>query len=51
MDTRQDLVHWDNHGRGVHTLHETYEGMDSNDEPCSGFATVDDDGVPCAGFR
>lgn len=46
-----DLVHWTNHGRGVHTLHETYEGMDSNDEPCSGFATVDDAGVPCAGFR
>lgn len=44
-------MHWEDRGRGVHTLHETYEGMDSDDEPCSGFATVDDEGVPCAGFR
>ena len=24
-----DLVHWTDRGRGVHMLHETYEGMDS----------------------
>ena len=47
----KDLVHWEDRGRGVHTLHETYEGMDSNDEPCSGFVAVDDEGTPCAGFR
>lgn len=46
-----DLVHWENLGRGVHELHETYEGMDSLVTPCSGFAVVDDKGVPCAGFR
>lgn len=41
-----DLVHWTDRGRGVHVLHETYEGMDSSDEPCSGFVTVDDAGTP-----
>jgi hypothetical protein len=47
-----DLVHWTDRGRGVHTLHETYEGMDSTScGPCSGFVTVDDEGTPCAGFR
>jgi len=47
----KDLVHWEDRGRGVHTLHETYEGMDSSNEPCSGFVSVDDEGTPCAGFR
>ena len=47
-----DLVHWTDRGRGVHMLHETYEGMDSTScGPCSGFVTVDDEGTPCAGFR
>jgi sucrose-6-phosphate hydrolase SacC (GH32 family) len=46
-----DLVHWQDLGRGIHTLHESYEGMVSDEIPCSGFATVDDKGVPCAGFR
>ena len=47
-----DLVHWQDRGRGVHMLHETYEGMDSTScGPCSGFVTVDDEGTPCAGFR
>jgi hypothetical protein len=46
-----DLVHWQNMGRGVHALNETYKGMDSSSSPCSGFVTVDDEGVPCAGFR
>lgn len=46
-----DLVHWQDLGRGVHAIHETYEGMDSMITPCSGFVTVDDNDVPCAGFR
>ena len=47
-----DLVHWEDRGRGVHMLHETYEGMDSTScGPCSGFVSVDDGGTPCAGFR
>ena len=46
-----DLVHWIDHGRGMHSLHETYEGMESTDAPGAGFAAVDDDGVACAGFR
>jgi len=35
----------------VAAVQETYEGMDSSNSPCSGFVTVGDDGVPCAGFR
>jgi sucrose-6-phosphate hydrolase SacC (GH32 family) len=46
-----DLVHWKDEGRGVHILQENYEGMSSRDSPCSGFVTVDDAGIPCAGFR
>jgi len=46
-----DLVHWEDLGRGIHTRNETYEGMESDITPCSGFVTVDDKGVPCAGFR
>eukprot|EP00041_Stephanoeca_diplocostata_P037996 m.1466875 g.1466875 ORF g.1466875 m.1466875 type:complete len:661 (+) comp25138_c0_seq20:3388-5370(+) len=49
--TSTDLVHWTDRGRNIHELHETYEGMDSLVTPCSGFVTVDDDGIPCAGFR
>jgi len=45
------LVHWTDDGRGVHQIHETYEGMYSDITPCSGFVTVDDNNVPCAGFR
>ena len=44
-------MHWKNVGRGVHRTHETFEGMDSDDVPCSGFVTVDDNGTPCAGLR
>ena len=47
----KDLVHWKDLGRGVHAVQETYEGMDSNVSPCSGFVTVDDNNVPCAGFQ
>ena len=48
-----DLVHWDNQGihAGLSALKETYEGMASDDSPCSGFVTVDHNGTPCAGFR
>eukprot|EP00037_Helgoeca_nana_P037818 m.17890 g.17890 ORF g.17890 m.17890 type:complete len:641 (+) comp9448_c1_seq1:4801-6723(+) len=49
--TSEDLVHWTNQGRGVHEIQESYEGMSSLVTPCSGFVTVDDNGVPCAGFR
>lgn len=50
--TSSDLVHWEDRGRGVHMIHETAFGMDSTScGPCSGFVTVDDKGVPCAGFR
>ena len=44
-------MHWESRGRHVHTIHETYEGMDSQQSPCSGFVAVDDEGTPCAGFR
>lgn len=44
----KDLVHCKDLGCGVH---ETYEGMDSDMTPCSGFVTVDDNNVPCAGFH
>jgi hypothetical protein len=48
----RDLVHWTDHGRGVHVLNETYMGMASNSEPCAGFVQVDDEnGTVCAGFR
>ena len=49
--TSTDLVHWKTVGIDVHTLSELYQGMESDDSPCSGFMTVDDDGTPCAGFR
>ena len=44
--TSKDLVHWEDKGRGVHMIHETYAGMDSTScGPCSGFVTVDDEGL------
>ena len=46
-----DLVHWRMGVHGPPALHETYAGMDSNSDPCSGFVTKDDDGSVCAGFR
>jgi hypothetical protein len=46
-----DLVHWVDLGIHVAAVQETYEGMNSSNSPCSGFVTVGDDGVPCAGFR
>mmetsp|Transcript_73233 Transcript_73233/g.156902 ORF Transcript_73233/g.156902 Transcript_73233/m.156902 type:complete len:531 (-) Transcript_73233:48-1640(-) len=47
----QDLVHWEDRGIHVKAIHETYEGMDSTAVPCSGFVVVNDQNVPCAGFR
>ena len=51
----RDLVHWEDRGRGLHGINESYEGMNSTaasyNSPCSGFMTVDDAGTPCAGFR
>jgi hypothetical protein len=45
--TSEDFVHWTNLGVDVKTVNETYGAS----PPCSGFMTVDDEGVPCAGFR
>jgi len=47
----EDFVHWEDRGIHVKAIHETYEGMESSNSPCSGFVTVNDDNVPCAGFR
>ena len=46
-----DLVHWTNLGISVLERNESYAGFHSLSSPCSGFATVDDDGNPCVGFR
>ena len=54
--TSTDYVHWTAHGIGPHARNETYAGMASpgsgwQGSPCSGFVTVGQDGIPCAGFR
>ena len=48
-----DLVNWSTGPHGPAAVHETYAGMDSKSDPCSGFITKDpnDDGRVCAGFR
>ena len=48
-----DLVHWKTGPHGPAAIHETYAGMDSTSDPCSGFITKDplDNGRVCAGFR
>jgi hypothetical protein len=46
-----DLVHWEDRGVPIKVLDESYEGFSSNSTPCSGFVTVDDEGIACAGFR
>ena len=46
-----DLVNWRAGPHGPRKEHETYAGMDSFSDPCSGFVTKDDEGVVCAGFR
>jgi len=44
-------VHWQMGPHGPAAIHETYAGMDSLSDPCSGFITKDDNGNICAGFR
>jgi len=46
-------VHWQAGVHGPAAIHETYAGMDSTNDPCSGFLTKDplDGGRVCAGFR
>jgi hypothetical protein len=48
-----DLVHWRAHGtpRGLGARNESYAGMASASGPCSGFVTLGERGLPCAGFR
>jgi hypothetical protein len=46
-----DLVHWTDRGISPLERNETYAGMRSLQSPCSGFVTLNDAGVPCAGFR
>lgn len=48
-----DLVGWSVAPHGPNAVHETYMGMDSYSDPCSGFITQDKDGdgAVCAGFR
>ena len=54
-----DLVHWQTGVHGPAAIHETYAGMDSTSDPCSGFVTKDpldtshggSKGRVCAGFR
>jgi hypothetical protein len=47
--TSTNLVDWVNHGiePGLSAKAEPY----GTSSPCSGFAVVDDEGTPCAGFR
>jgi hypothetical protein len=48
-----DLVRWSVAPHGPNAVHETYKGMDSTSDPCSGFLVQDKygDGSVCAGFR
>ena len=46
-----DQVHWQDRGINPIERQENYQGMNSLESPCSGFVTVDDDGIPCSGFR
>lgn len=47
-----DLVNWNAGAHGPYPIHETYKGMDSYSDPCSGFLTLDPEtGKLCAGFR
>ena len=48
-----DLVRWSMAPHGPKKIHETYKGMISYSDPCSGFLTKDPDdgGRVCAGFR
>ena len=52
-------MHWQTGAHGPAAIHETYAGMDSTGDPCSGFVTKDpldksmgqSKGRVCAGFR
>ena len=46
-----DLVHWEDRGIHISKVTETYAGMNSDVSPCSGFVSLNDQGIPCAGFR
>ena len=47
-----DLVSWKVAPHGPDKIHETYKGMSSYSDPCSGFVVRDDaTGDICAGFR
>lgn len=48
-----DLVAWRMGVHGPPAIHESYAGMSSDSDPCSGFVTKDpeDGGRVCAGFR
>jgi hypothetical protein len=43
----QDMLNWQNVGIDIAALPEPY----GKSSPCSGFAVVDDEGVPCVGLR
>eukprot|EP01052_Picozoa_sp_SAG31_P029343 SAG31_NODE_2909_length_4921_cov_6.411240_5_plen_595_part_00 len=47
----EDFVRWADRGIHLRATNESWQGFTSDSSPCSGFVTVDDDGVPCAGFR
>ena len=51
--TSTDLVRWSHASHGPRKIVETYAGMRSYSDPCSGFVTLDKDGdgKVCAGFR
>eukprot|EP00729_Bicosta_minor_P013435 gene13435-8674_t len=48
-----DLVHWQTGAHGPAAINETYAGMSSFNDPCSGYITKDplDNNRVCAGFR
>ena len=47
-----DLIRWQTAPHGPNAVHETYAGMESQSDPCSGFIARDPaTGAVCAGFR
>jgi len=46
-----DMVHWEEKPGAPRRIQESWYGMESFDTPCSGYVTLDDEGIPCAGFR
>ena len=45
----EDFVTWKDEGIHLAAVRESFEGMASNNSPCSGFLTLQD-GAPCAGY-